>query len=585
MNAEWSLDEIYKGFLDPQYHKDLKEAGQLIAKAKELLNQTAALGWKEKTEQILKANEEVRELLGKLEVYVELHQSANTQDGEVMGQYSKILKRFSEYSSVEAASCKVLAEIPDIDMLTQESELIKEYEFFLKENQENAKYLLSDEAEELISDMNTTGGGAWENLFTLLTSTVKVDFRGKEVTLSQIRNLAYSSDEKERKEAYEAELASYEKIQDSVAFALNQIKNQFSMVCERRGYDSPLTVTLQQSRMNRQTLESMMSAIEEYLPVFQKYLKKKAELLGNKGGLPWYNLFAPLGKNSKTYTLEEAERYLVSAFEQLSPDMAELMKEAFSQQWIDFYPRNGKRGGAFCVHVWCTGQSRVLTNYDGQFDSIRTLAHELGHAYHGRQVECQRPMNRRYSMPVAETASTFNEIHLNKIAILETSGEEKINLLESYLMDNTQTIVDIYSRYLFETAFFEQSKEKFLMAEDCKNLMLEAQKKAYGDALDSEYLHPYMWACKNHYYSTDLSFYNFPYAFGNLFALGLYRRYEEEGEAFIPKYRKMLHETTTDSVEHVAALVGIDVTSREFWCQGLAKIAESVEEFCRVEKL
>jgi oligoendopeptidase F len=225
-------------------------------------------------------------------------------------------------------------------------------------------------------------------------------------------------------------------------------------------------------------------------------------------------------------------------------------------------------------------KSRILTNFDGNFGAIGTLAHELGHAFHNRQIGDERPLYMDYPMPVAETASTFNETHLGKYACKNATEEERINLLDNDLREQTQCIVDIYSRYLFESAVFEQSKDKFLMADDCKELMLEAQKKAYGDGLDENYLHPYMWVCKSHYYSEGLSFYNFPYAFGNLFALGLYSLFLKEGEAFVPKYKAMLNATPKCSIEEAGAMVGIDLTSVDFWRESLAQIAEEVEAFC-----
>lgn len=582
MNTEWSLEILYKGIDDPAYEADIKKAEQKIEEFASYLKEIESKDWKEKAEGILVRMEEIQFAVYKLAYYLELRQSVNTEDGDIMAQISRIMRMNAGITPLEVAAKQILAQIPDVDALATESEIVRENAFFLKNVKENASHLFSDEVEEMISSMNMSGGSAWAQLQSYLTSTVKVDYNGEQVTLSEIRNLAYSPDAAVRKAAYEAEIAAYEKIQDSLAFSMNHIKNQVTMLSGKRGYESPLSMTLEQSHMKRETLDAMMEAIEEYLPVFRKYLKKKAEMLGHGNGLPWYDLFAPLGKSDKKYSLEEAKELLITIFGRFAPDMADMMNEAFENEWIDFYPRKGKVGGAFCAGMPWYKQSRILTNYDGYFGSIGTLAHELGHAYHNRQIENQRPLNQDYPMPVAETASTFNEVHLGHAALQDATGEERLNLLENDLKENTQVIVDIYSRYLFETAVFEQSQQKFLMAEDLKNLMLEAQKKAYGDGLDEAYMHPYMWACKSHYYSEGLSFYNFPYAFGNLFAMGLYSMFEKEGVAFVEKYKAMLAATPCCTIEEAGAMMGIDLTKKSFWQESLAQIAKTVEAFCEM---
>ena len=580
MNTEWSLKEFYTGLDDPAYEADIARSEEKIKELEVFLDTAEKLSWKETVENGLMLKEEIETLLEKLWFYLSMRRSVESENGEIMAQLNRVMKMIADLTPSYAAMDKLLAKIPDVDALGEESVLVREYNFYLKEIQKKAVHLLSDEVEEMAAAMNLTAGSAWSQMQAYLTSTVEVDYDGKKVMLSEIRNLAFSPDAAVRKAAYEAELEAYEKIKDPIAFSLNNIKNQVTMLSHKRGYESPLAMTLEQSRMKRETLDALMEAIREHLPIFRKYLRKKGELLGHSNGLPWYDLFAPLGKEDKTYSIEEARDYLLEVFEKFSPDMSDLMRDAFDNEWIDFYPRKGKVGGAFCAGISQFKQSRILTNYDGTLSSIRTLSHELGHAFHNRQKENGRVLNQDYPMPVAETASTFNEVHLGQAALAEATDEERLNLLEADLHEYTQTVVDIYSRYLFETAVFEQSQGKFLMAEDLKQIMLDAQRQAYGDGLDGQFLHPYMWACKSHYYSEELSFYNFPYAFGSLFALGLYAIFRKEGDAFVGKYEAMLKATPCCTIEEAGAMMGIDVTKKVFWEESLAEIAQKVEEFC-----
>mgnify|MGYP002624737742 CR=1 FL=1 len=299
-----------------------------------------------------------------------------------------------------------------------------------------------------------------------------------------------------------------------------------------------------------ETLDALLTAIEEYLPKFWEYMKAKAKLLGYENGLPFYEMFAPLEGNDTVFTVEDARDYLVELFSTFDEEETDMIRRAFDESWIDFYPHEGKVGGAFCAGLPTVKQSRVLTNFGGTLGDIVTLAHELGHAFHNYCLSDNSLLNQDVSMPVAETASTFNEVVAMNAAIsAENDPLVRRALIENQLQDANQIICDIYSRYLFETAVFENREKEFMFADRLCELMLEAQRKAYGNGLDPQYLHPYMWACKSHYYSGHLSFYNFPYAFGGLFSRGLYAKYLKEGEAFVPLYKKLLKATGTTTVE------------------------------------
>ncbi len=585
MKTEWNLDVLYQGYEDPKFTNDLKRFEEICKKLNELASKIQ--GDEIKVEkavvnQIVDAWEEKFELESELAIYCGLCQSTNTSDPQSASYLGVISKKSSDCAKAEAVIQKYLAKIEDVDQFTEGDERLTDYRYLLNNLKEEASHLLSNEAEEVVAKMDITGSMAWGNLQEYLTSSVKVDYKGEQKTLSEIRNLAYDEDPIVRKEAYEAELACYDKIKGSIAFALNSIKGQVNELSKLRGYESPLEMTLSKSHMKRATLDAMLSAIQDYLPVFHKYLRKKGEFLGEQKGLSWFNLFAPIGEAEKKYTIEEARDYLISHFSTFSADLTEMVAKAFDEEWIDVYPKSGKVGGAFCCNLQTKKQSRVLTNFDGSLSDIVTLAHELGHAYHNKNIHSHRMFNTDFSMPVADTASSFNENVILNAAMKEANEKDRFALLEGQLQDLTQIICDIYSRYLFETEVFEQSKEKFLFPEELEKIMLESQKKAYGDGLNHDYLHPYMWVCKGHYYSGSTSFYNFPYAFGGLFARGLYARYLEVGEAFLPKYRELLHATTISSVEDVAAYADIDLTKPEFWKDALKQVENQIEEFVRL---
>lgn len=579
MNTEWSLEVYYKGYEDPAFAEDF----ELLQKNAQALE--TALGQAREQDDVqglvtvLEAKEAYAKVLFKLNEYLALRNSVDTTDGKTLDHIGRLDKINASTAKAQSAMDKYIAGVADLEACIAAHPLLTEYAFLLRNTKKKAVHLFSDEMEAMISRMNLTGGNAWSRLFDYLTSTLKVDYDGEQITLPAVRNLANDPDGAVRKKAYEAELASYAKIEGSIAYALNNIKSQVRMLAQERGYGSALTMTLDQSNMKRETLDAMFGAMQEYLPVFHKYMRAKAEYLGYHNGLPWFEMLAPLGRNDKKYTLEEAKQCLLDSFGQFSKDMADMMERAFDEEWIDFYPREGKVGGAFCCEVSHAGQSRILTNFNGSFDAVDTLAHELGHAYHGTQTCGHRILNRDYPMQVAETASTFNETHITCLAIAKATGEEKLALLDNILMNTTQVICDIYSRFLFEDSVFNACEDRFLMPEDLKAMMLDAQKKAYGDGLDPEYMHPYMWACKGHYYSEALSYYNFPYAFGAMLAMGLYSMYLKEGEAFLPKYNKFLHATTVMSVEDTAAVVGIDLTSKDFWRESLKSFADMIDEF------
>ena len=572
MSTEWSLKEIYPSFESEEFQRDFER----FSNFREVFNGLTLEDNLESIKAAIAALEEFSVLSSRLGNYINLTLTANTTD-ETANKYRTLFG--NAYAALNSAYTKVYKFIGSVETDITADENLKDYEFYFAEAKQQYKHLLSDELEDVIAKFSISGGDGWEQLFEAMTSGVEGEFKGEKVTLSEIRNMAYDADAAVRKEAYETELKMYDTIKEPIAFALNNIKQQVLTETSLRGFESPLAQTLEASRMSRQTLDALLEAIREYLPQFRAYLKHKASLLGHENGLPFYDLFAPIGESSRRFTIEESKEFLLENFKGFSEDLAQMTKEAYENNYIDFLPRKGKVGGAFCSNLPFIKQSRILTNFSGSLSDVVTIAHELGHAYHGLHIENHRVLNQEYSMPVAETASTFNENIVMNTAISEASDAEKVALLESQLQDTTQIIVDIYSRYLFESAVFENREKSFMFSKDLEQLMLDAQKEAYGDGLDPDAMHPYMWACKPHYYSSGLSFYNFPYAFGGLFSKGLYAIYQEQPEGFVEKYQELLRATTVTSAEDTAKVLGVDVTDSAFWKKALAQVADNIEQF------
>ena len=579
MNSVWNLDPFYLGFDDPAFEADMTKLKEAVEKIGDFADQLPSLSPIDGLTRGIALEEDFSRLINKLAGFASLRQAANTRDGEAGSRMGQIMGLYAGVAAPFAAFKDWAGKLPNLMELVEGDENLKDYTFLFKNMAESSRYLLPGIGEAVAAKLSLSGGDAWSEMQQYLTSTVPVTYRGETTNLSAIRNLAYDPDPQVRKDAFEAEIACYDRIKDPVAYALNSIKLETISDCQLRGYESPLHRTVKHNDMKMETLDAMLAAMDAYAPKFWQYLKAKAKALGHENGLPWYDLFAPMGKTSTKFTAEDARNYLVTLFAEFDQELSDMVASAFDNAWIDFYPRDGKAGGAFCADANHICESRILTNFDGMFGDVVTLAHELGHAFHNQCIFSHRPLNQGYSMPLAETASTFNECVVMASAIAKAADkEEKIALIESQLQDATQIICDIYSRFRFEKSVFDNREEKFMNADDLCNQMMEAQKLSYGDGLDPNALHPYMWICKSHYYGP--TYYNFPYAFGGLFARGLYAQYEKEGAAFVPKYKKLLNTTPIATAEDVAKVADIDLTDVGFWRAALQTIADQIDTLC-----
>ena len=572
----WDLSDLYKGF-DESYDKDVAKLDKKIEDLKKYILYQKQENDSQYIEGYLKFDEEIAVLSRTLFSFASLTMSTNVND-EVAPRYiANIQQIFRKVTAEQVIFQRYLTSV-DLDKLSKNSKLIRTYLYALKREQEDAKHLLTEKEELLYAKMREFASSSWSQLHGLTTANLSVDYNDKDITLSEVRNLAYDKDPLIRKNAYEAELKAYLKIEDQVALGLSSIKREVTMMNELRGYDSTLSKTLFQSKMTEDTLNAMLSAMLDYRPHFAAYLKAKAKYLKHKASLPFYDLFAPVGNLSKTYTYEDAQKIIKDAFYGFSKRLGDFATKAFDKNWIDPFPKKGKRGGAFCSNQPQLGQSRILSNFTGSLSDVLTLAHELGHGYFVVVISSNKPLHWSYPMPLAETASIFCETIVNNYLLKKIEkDEEKLFVLENALQGDTQVIIDILSRYMFETKLFDHSHGP-INKNQMKSWMIESQKEAYLDGLDHNNLHPYMWLNKGHYYSSGLNYYNFPYAFGLLFGKGLYATYLKQPDKFLNNYDDLLALTTKTSVEEAAKSMDIDVTSKDFWISSLEQVKKDIDE-------
>ena len=581
----WDLTKMYSGFDDAKLAADFAQA--------QALNQELAALLQEKPAdvgallvQAVRTAQKRSEKMALVGEFIFLNLATNAKNEQALAWMDKLMRAQVEMQQTSSAFTRYVSKVEGLDALIAREPLLKEHEYMLKTMVKDAAHVMDPAIEGPVLKMQMTGGEAWSQLSDQIMAThmveMEIDGEKQSLPLSTVRGKATSPDASVRRRAYEAELASYPRIELAMAACLNGIKGEALTLCELQHYDTVLDTALDAAKIDRQTLDAMLTAMRESLPAFRRYFRAKARHLGHEGGLPFYDLFAPIGAAGKTYTLEEARQLLVQVFGQFSEKMSRFIDRAFEEHWIDAFPYEGKQGGAFCAGVHPLGISYVLANFEGSLDSVSTLAHELGHAYHGDCVKHLSILNADYPMTLAETASIFNETML--VAKLQEGAnpQERLMLLDQQIGNAAQVVVDILSRFLFESEVIERRKDHTMLPDELKEIMLDAQKQTYGDGLDENVLHPYMWACKTHYYSANLHFYNFPYAFGLLFGLGVYERYLEKGEAFLPEYDALLAATGLGDVKDVAARVGIDVTDVNFWRKSLSVVEKMIDE---MEKL
>ena len=582
MNERWDLDPIYKGFGDAAFGRDVQAlegavkeleafAGNLTGEPLDLLKRGLAL------------QERITELARKLFTFAELRQAADTTDAEAGSQLGRIMGIYSESAAPGAAFEGWYARLPELERMIDGDEFLSGYRFRLLRCREASRHLLPGIGERVMAKLKISGGSAWAELQQYLTSTVKVNYRGEEITLSAARNLAYSPEADVRRDAYQAELCSYAAIADPVAYALNSLKLETLNECALRSYESPLAMTLEHSDMRRATLDALFAAIDESLPQFRRYLRAKGRALGHENGLPWYDLFAPMGRSSTRFTTGQARDDLVELFSHFDKELIAMVAEAFDNAWIDFFPRSGKAGGAFCAEVPSIGQSRILTNFDGSLSDVVTLAHELGHAGHFRACNsAQSIFDTDVSSYFVEAPSTMNELLMAHYLLQSNDDKRFRRWVLSCQISNTY--YHNFVTHLMEAAYQREvyriiDNGGSVQADTLSSIMKKTLQDFWGEDVEICDGAELTWMRQPHYY---MGLYSYTYSAGLTVATQVCKRIEKEGQTAVDDWKKVLAAGSTLTPVELAALAKVDITTDAPLLDTIETIGSMIDEICRL---
>jgi len=509
----------------------------------------------------------------------------------------KAMVALEEFSSYDASSDAIQTAIEGFAKAADDGawrkivsdERLAAEAFFWNEFRHRARLKMEPELEKLASELAVNGLHSWERLYSKMAGDLRAEFaengETRSLSMGQIKNKLTDPDRGVRKQAFEKYFEAWKSIEALTTMQLNSLAGFRLSLYKARGWDDPLFEALLFGRVKKETIDAMWRAVDAHHGVVKKYIDAKKKYLGIDKFM-WYDQLAPVAKVEKKFTYDQACDFVVEHLTSFSKDMGEFARRAIDARWIEAEDRTGKADGGYCTYLPLLRESRIFMTFSGNYNEMMTLAHEIGHAYHSYVFKDRDYFARFYPMNLAETASTFNELLVTDAALNATDDKDmKLSLIDKKIEESFVMCCDIRSRFIFESKFYEERKKGAVPKDRLNELMVEAQKEAFGDILDEGGYHPLFWASKQHFSISDLAFYNFPYTFGHLFAGGIYDRARKEGAAFADAYRGLLADTGSMNCEEVAKKhLGVDITRQDFWNDAVARSLADVDLFVELTK-
>ncbi len=594
-NETWDLDAIYPGGVTGEAFQNAVQS--LSKKRDDLIKEMQAFDVN-----LADAPSRLADIIGQRDTYLndfstaitfaQMASDANMRDEAASAAVNKVATLNQAYEIASKVLDKQLASLSDEDFESFLTEpRLAEIAFTLREARRDAKRLLDDQAEALLSELEIDGLNGWSNTYSttasVMTISVDLDDGHHDYSVGQAMNNMYADPKPENRakifEAWENTFSQYGPI---FADVLNHLAGYRLTVQKAHGYQDFMEEPLEYNRIKGETVNAMWQAVADNKDTFVQFLNRKKDLLG-LAELNWQDVDAPLNfadTKPTTYSYDEACDFVVENFRTFGDKLADFAQYALDNRWVEAENRSGKRPGGYCTETINGNETRIFMTFTGSRNDTSTLAHELGHAFHSHVLKDEAVSNQAYAMNVAETASTFAELILADANLKQaTSKSERLQLLNAKMENAIAMFMNIRARYLFETAFYTERQDGFVSESRLNELMTEAQEEAFGGGVNQ--LHPHFWASKLHFFIDDVPFYNFPYTFGYLFSLGIYAEYLENPDNFEERYIALLKDTGRMTTEDLAMKhLGVDLTKADFWQAAIDLVTKDVEEFLAESK-
>ncbi|MFP5503094.1 MAG: M3 family oligoendopeptidase [Candidatus Sericytochromatia bacterium] len=582
-SQRWDLSKLYTGVDDPAIEAHLKAAHTEAKAIRDRYHGRVASLSAEQLAEALVEQERYSNMLGKLGAFASLAFSADTNDERIKALYARIKTELTEVHNELQFFDLELQQVPEADFnRLLDAEVLAPYRYHLERVRKYTPHTLTEPEEVILALKDVTGVSAWSQLYTEITSALKVTLDlpdgPKVVTVSEARAMRSDGDRRVREAATKGVLKTHADESHVLTYIFNTVYEDHRQTIQLRQYENPMAPTLLDEDLAPEVIEALMSAVEGHYHLAHRYYRTKARVLGIQD-FASYDLLAPYAEKEKEVAYDEGKQIVLDSFRSFSPRFESLAQGFFDGRYIDVPPAPGKQGGAFCSGMRPGLHPYVLLNYSQKLDDVMTLAHELGHGIHFLLAGERQNLYNYYPItPLAETASTFAEmITVNRLLALETDPMIRRQLLASRIEDAVSTIMRqvMYTRW--EQQAHAARAHGIVPAEEYCRLWSEGNQAVYGDGVKMTEWDQWGWITIPHV--VKYRFYCYSYAFGQLLVYALYQQYQEEGESFVPKFLDVLAAGGNAPAGAILARVGMDIKDPAFWQKGLTLLEGMLKEF------